>query len=176
MDESGLLMSPIVRRTWAPSGKTPCIKHKTRSHKKISAIGAIAVGVNGRNPRQMFRLLEDQNVDTTLCVQFLVQLKQNIKGSIIVIWDRLQAHRSKRVKEWLKRNHRIELEYFPPYAPELNPVEYLWAYLKHHILVNFSAETLTELYRESKKGLCKIRHSKTLLSSFVHHSPANFFD
>ena len=50
-------MAPIVKRTWALAGETPKIIHKTRSHTKISAIGAIAVRHTGRRPRMMFRLL-----------------------------------------------------------------------------------------------------------------------
>ncbi len=110
-------MAPVVKKTWAPKGETPKIKHKTRSHKKISAIGAIAVRHNGSRPRMMFRLLEGQNANSQIFVQFLTQLLQNIDGHVIVIWDRLVAHRSKVVNRWLEKNSRIETEFFPPYAP-----------------------------------------------------------
>ena len=36
------------------------------------------------------------------------------------------------------------LAFLPPYAPDLNPVEYLWAWLKRHALVNFCAANLAE--------------------------------
>jgi transposase len=169
-------MAPLVRRTWAPAGETPKIKHKTRSHKKISAVGAIAVRHTGRRPRMMFRLLEGQNANSQIFVQFLTQLLQNIDGHIIVIWDRLVAHRSKVVNRWLEKNIRIETEFFPPYAPELNPVEYLWSYLKMNGLANLAATDLDQLYRESKNSLCDIRRKKDILKSFIDHSPANFFD
>jgi transposase len=168
-------MAPVVRRTWAPRGQTPVIRHRTRSHKKISAVGAIAIRSTGRSPRLMFRLLEGQNLDSALAVQFLVQLKQNIQGPIIVIWDRLQAHRSKKVMTWLANQTRIEIEHFPPYAPELNPVEYLWAYLKTSPLANYVPEDLDQLYLETKSALCGARKRKDLLLSFIDHSPAHFF-
>jgi transposase len=123
----------------------------------------------------MFRLLEGKNMRSTECVQFLSQLKQNIKGPIIVIWDRLQAHRSKALKAWLAMNRRVEVEYFPPYAPELNPVEYLWAHLKSHELANFCALELEDLYDETKSKLCSIRKRRDLVRAFIDHSPANFF-
>lgn len=168
-------MAPVVKKTWAPKGETPKIKHKTRSHKKISAIGAIAVRHTGRRPRMMFRLLEGQNANSQIFVQFLNQLLQNIDGHIIVIWDRLVAHRSKVVNRWLEKNSRIETEFFPPYAPELNPVEYLWSYLKMNGLANLAATNLEQLYRESKNSLCDIRRNKDILKSFIDHSPANLF-
>lgn len=168
-------MAPVVKRTWAPTGKTPKIIHKTRSHKKITAIGAIMVRHTGHCPRMMFRLLEGKNANSAIFVQFLIQLLQNIKGPITVIWDRLVAHRSKVVNKWLEKNPRIETEFFPPYAPELNPVEYLWAYLKMNGLANLAATDLDQLYRESKSSLCDIRKRKDLIKSFIDHSPANFF-
>lgn len=168
-------MAPVVKRTWAPAGETPKIRHKTRSHKKVSAIGAIAVKYSGRRPRMMFRLLEGQNANSQVFVQFLTQLLQNIDGNIIVIWDRLVAHRSKIVNQWLEKNSRIETEFFPPYAPELNPVEYLWSYLKMNGLANLAATDLEQLYCESKKSLCNIRKSKNIIKSFINHSPAKFF-
>jgi transposase len=168
-------MAPVVKRTWAPAGETPKIMHKTRSHKKISAIGAIAVRYTGCRARMMFRLLEGQNANSQIFVQFLTQLLQNIEGHIIVIWDRLVAHRSKTVNRWLEKNSRIEIEFFPPYAPELNPVEYLWAYLKMNGLANLAATDLDQLYRESKNSLCDIRRQKDILNAFINHSPANFF-
>jgi transposase len=169
-------MAPIVKRTWAPAGQTPKIVHKTRSHRKITAIGAIAVRYTGRRPRMMFRLLEGQNANSQIFVLFLNQLLQNIDGHIIVVWDRLVAHRSKLVNRWLEKNSRIETEFFPPYAPELNPVEYLWSYLKMNGLANFAATDLAQLYRESKSSLCDIRKHKDLIRSFIDHSPANFFN
>ena len=53
------------------------------------------------------------------------------------MWDRLPAHRSALVREFiaLSQGH-IETEYLPGYAPELNPVEYIWAYWKQHELLN----------------------------------------
>ena len=168
-------MAPLVKRTWAPAGQTPKIAHKTRSHKKISVIGAIAVRYTGRYARLMFRLLQGQNANSQIFIQFLNQLLQNINGHIIVIWDRLVAHRSRAVSRWLARHRRIETEFFPPYAPELNPVEYLWSYLKMNGLANLAAKDLEELFRESKGSLCDIRKKKLILKAFIDHSPAKFF-
>lgn len=169
-------MSPLVKRTWAPTGKTPTIKHKTRSYKKITAIGAITVRYTGRNSRLIFRLLKGMNANSPIFVQFLQQLLQNIRGNIIVIWDRLVAHRSKLVSNWLQKHKRIEVEFLPPYAPDLNPVEFLWSYLKMNELANFAAKDHSDLYTEAKGSLCKIRKNQNLLNSFIKHSSGNFFD
>jgi transposase len=60
---------------------------------------------------------------------FLLFLQGLILGAsrkILLIADRLQAHKTPEVVAWLAENkERIEVFYLPPYAPELNPVEYL---------------------------------------------------
>ena len=169
-------MSPIVRRTWSPRGKTPVLRHQTRSYKKISAMGGVSIRYSGRSPRVMFRLLIGKNAASNEFIEFLKQLKQNIRGKIIVIWDRLMAHRSKKLNKWLSiHGKRIHIEFLPPYAPELNPVEYLWSYLKFGSLANFCPSDIDHLYKETKSALCKIRKRPHLIQSFVKHSPANFF-
>ena len=54
-----------------------------------------------------------------------------LPGRLLVIWDGLPAHRSRLVQQWVAgQRARLELERLLAYAPELNPVEYLWGYWK----------------------------------------------
>jgi transposase len=176
-DESGLQLSPVVRRSWAPRGKTPVLKTKTRSHKKISAMGAIATGYGGRRPRLLFRLHPGKNIGATECVAFLEQLSLNFPGrNIFMIWDGLRAHWSKKVEKWVSKHRRFELFKLPPYAPELNPIEYGWGHVKFHQLANFAPESETDLLVHAKAAICRLRGSPELLRSFLRHAPINFFD
>jgi transposase len=112
-----------------------------------------------------------QNVKAADCVSFLEQLKQNIKGPIIVVWDRLQAHRSKKVQRYLiKQKGRITIAFFPPYSPDLNPIEYAWSFLKTKSMYNFAAENEEVLYGKAKNGLCNIRKQRRLLVAFLRRS------
>ena len=71
-------------------------------------------------------------------VDFLRRLWAQLPGKLLIIWDGLPAHRSKLVIEFTgKQSGRIWLERLPAYAPELNPVEYIWSYWKKHELPNF---------------------------------------
>jgi hypothetical protein len=72
-------------------------------------------------------------------VVFLRALRRHLGDrKLLIVWDRLQAHRSRLVREYVESQEAaIHLEFLPPYAPELNPVEYLWAHWKHHELANF---------------------------------------
>ena len=70
-------------------------------------------------------------------VEFLQALERQIDRPLLLIWDRLPAHRSWLVQEFLRASQgRIEQVWLPAYAPELNPVEYVWAYWKQHELPN----------------------------------------
>ena len=78
------------------------------------------------------------------------------------------------VREAMERRRRVTLEYFPPYAPEPNPVEYLWAQLKGHRLSNHGLQTLEAM----ESGVCEeagsLRRDRNLLRSCLEHSPLPF--
>jgi len=64
----------------------------------------------------------------------------------VVVWDGLRTHKSRLVRECVADSFGlIHLEYLPAYAPELNPVEYIWGYWKHHELPNVCPRTFGEL-------------------------------
>lgn len=170
-DEAGIQMAGNVKRTWAPCGETPVIKQVTRSYRKVSAMGAIAVTPAGRRIRGFFRLLENENFNTDSCIAFLEQLKQNIKGKIRVVWDRLLAHKSKKMMLYLDRQTRLKVDYLPAYAPELNPVEFMWSYLKSNPMANRSHFDSSSLRANAKAAMCDIRKDDDLLKSFIRHSP-----
>lgn len=57
---------------------------------------------------------------------FLQKLVAAASRKILLIADRLQAHKTPEVLAWLEEHKdRIEVFYLPAYAPEMNPVEYL---------------------------------------------------
>lgn len=171
-------MTPVTRRTWAPAGRTPVLKQVGRSFAKISVIGAICMRPNKCNrirAKAFFRLYPQHNVDAAKCREFLRQLLVNVRKPIIVVWDRLKAHRSIKVRKFVQStNGRLSLEYFPPYAPDLNPTEYLWAHLKGHSLSNYVPKNAEDLFKSAKRGLCKTRRNKSVLLACIDHSSLSF--
>ena len=100
-------------------------------------------------------------------VEFLSHLKRYIKRKLLVIWDGSRPHHSRLVKDFVtKQNGALCLEYLPAYAPELNPVEYLWGYWKHHELPNFCPKTFTELSYHALRALKRMRRRPKLISAF----------
>ena len=95
-------------------------------------------------------------------VIFLRALRRQLRQRLLIIWDGLRAHRSRLVRDYVDSTRgRLQLAFLPPYAPELNPVEYLWAWLKRHALANFCPRSLEELKTTARNKLrsSQRRHS-----------------
>jgi transposase len=145
IDESGFMFEPVIRRTFAPPGKPPVIKIAD-PHSRISVAGAITVSPIQKRLGFLYHLLPDNaNFHGDSTAQFLSEIYHRISRPIIVLWDGVSIHSSKPVNEYLEWHHRITLEEFPPYAPDLNPVDKVWFYMKYDLLFNYTPSTLDEL-------------------------------
>ncbi len=164
-------MAPLLRRSWAPRGQTPILIQRTRSRDKASIIGVLSLSPRHQRVGLYFYLLPNANVTTPVLTAFLPQLKRHLRGRLILLWDRLLCHRAKDLHRYLARQTKLQVEYFPPYAPELNPVEYLWSYLKLNRLANYAAADAYALSVEAELGLREIQTSQRLLRSFLKASP-----
>lgn len=164
-------MSPLVRRTWSPKGQTPIFYQRTRSHRKVSVIAALCVAPDRARLHFYFRLHPDANINADLVKDFLGHLVRQLKSPTVIVWDRLPAHRSKKVQDFILDTPHLYAFYLPPYAPELNPVEYAWSYLKMNPLANrtfFEVDSLTNTARSHVRSL---QRKQRLLRSFMEHSP-----
>ncbi len=164
VDESGFYLLPARVRTYAPRGQTPILRLPlTRAH--MSVIGALTE--HGRLLLRMQRCAYRSHA----VVRFLKHLLQHIPGKLLVIWDGSPIHRSRRIKAFLSSDaaKRLQLERLPPYAPDLNPVEYVWRYLKHMALRNVCCDTLEELQYELRLAVANLRHKLDVLLTFPHH-------
>lgn len=79
-------------------------------------------------------------------VEFLRALNAHFRQPPLIVWDGLRAHRSNIVRDYLDGTEGyLQVAFLPPYAPDLNPVEYLWAWPKRHALANYCPHNLSEL-------------------------------
>lgn len=168
IDESGITERPFVVRTWGRRGETPVLQYHF-NWKQLSAIA----GVTWYN---FYFKLYAGTIKKEQVVDFLKHLLRFIKGKMLVIWDGLRSHKSKMVKNFIDSvNGRLELEFLPAYAPELNPVEYLWGYWKCKELPNFCAENFAHLSLYARKALLRIRRKKsTLVTAFWKQAELEF--
>lgn len=169
LDESGLLMAPLVRRSWSLRGHTPRLIQRTRCHQKVSAIAALCVAPSRDRIALYFRLLPEANVNSERVMDFLENLQHQLRSPIVLIWDRFQAHLGQLIEECTPADSPY-LAYLPPYAPELNPVEYLWAYLKTNQLANAPAFDLPSLAHRARRAARSVQHQPDLLRAFLRHT------
>jgi transposase len=122
------------------------------------------------------RLHPDESVNQDRVIEFLRQLLRQLPGQVVLVWDRLPAHRGARVRKFLVRHPRLHVEFLPAYAPELNPVEYLWSWLKTNPLANHCAPDLDQLTDDLLNGSEPLFSNPPLLQGFVHatHLPIQF--
>ena len=160
----------MTRRTWAPRGHTPVIRHRFK-WKRASLAAALCYGSRGGGAALAFHHQVDAyNTDTL--IQALGELGRFLGGQkATLLWDGLPAHRSKAMAAWLRRQRSwLVVEPLPGYAPDLNPVEALWSSLKGVELANLAGDTLNDVITAAERGVQRIRGAPHLAYSFLRHS------
>jgi hypothetical protein len=177
VDESGVKLTPPVRRTWAPKGHTPMLRHPCRRGKQISMCGLLGYRPGQDDPEEPaatwmgFDLLEGA-YDTRQFIRVLDGLGHQLGHQpVTVIWDNLGAHHAGDLQQWVATQPWLELEYLPSYAPELDPVEGLWANLKGCELANRCCADRQELIATAQAGSIRARRDPELLRSFLAGTP-----
>lgn len=168
LDESGYMLTPTVRRTWAPRGSKPVLDCWDRRD-RISAISGLTVSPKRGRVNLFFDLLPDNtNARGEHVVEFLQQLKRRLHGGFTVLWDRSNIHyKSQLVRAYLSEHPEIVPENLPTYAPEINPDELVWGWTKYGRLPNLAAED-TDWLRDHVIGeLTHLQQHPELLESFI---------
>ena len=99
-------------------GETPVVQFHFNWHQLSLIAGMHFNGV-------CFRL-HDGTIAKEQVVEFLKALLVHWRRPLLILWDSLQAHRSRLVRDYVASTAgRIKLHFLPGYAPELNPVEFL---------------------------------------------------
>ncbi len=149
-------------------GKGTCAEAPVQLEAPFDA-RALAAGPGGRRAR-LFLSPKSGNVNSEIVIEFLRNLRRHIRRNVVLLRDRLPAHRSKTVAQFLHSQRRwLSVEYLPAYAPELNPVELVWAYLSATDLANYGAEGLDDLARTVKRGIQRLRRKHNSGNQFLRH-------
>jgi transposase len=167
IDESGFMLQPVVRRTWAPKGRPP-IQYSWDRHDRLSAIAALTVAPQRRRLGLYFQL-QQENLRFDDVMTFLRLVHQHLRRKFILVLDRYSVHR-KAVRllqeadvDW------FEVEWLPSYAPDLNPVEMVWNHTKYADLANFIPEDIDHLEQAVTTSIAETRRVISLkLACFAH--------
>lgn len=158
------MLQPLVRRTWAPRGERPQMYCWDR-HDRLSVIAGLTMSSRlGRIG--LYFAIHEKNVKTPEVETFIRDVQRQVRRPLIVVLDRLAAHRS--AAKNLAGDARFEFEELPSYAPDLNPVEWLWSRTKYTDLANYVPEDVLDLEIEAELSLEATQANQTVMRSFFH--------
>ena len=167
LDESSFLLIPNVRKTWAPVGCTPTVRHSYQRDKR-SAISAVSVSP-ARRRVGLYMHLHPDNLTGAEVVVFLRDLLRHLRGPVELLWDGGSIHKREDVTAFRSRHPRLTVHRFPAYAPELNPDEFVWTKMKSD-LANGAPEDLCELETGLRHSFTRLHGSQALLWSCIFES------
>jgi transposase len=164
LDESGFMLQPVRRRTWAPIGETP-LQYAWDRHERLSVISIIGVSPL-KHQLSLYFQITSENVDDDQTIWFLEKLHEHCGRRVILVWDRWAVHRSAAAS--FDKNHPdwFQFEWLPQYSPQLNPVEQCWNHTKYGDLANFIPDDINHLETEVYNSIDNLHHNQTLLRSF----------
>ena len=160
------MLQPVNRRTWAPRGQTP-IQYASARHDRLSVIGAITLSPTRQRIGTYWQFYDD-NIVAADVAAFLRGLYRQLRRPLIVVLDRLNAHR-KAIRLLQADDARwLTAEWLPAYAPDLNPVEAMWSCTKHGDLANFTPDDLYELGEGVVDSLVRQYRDTRIKRSYFH--------
>lgn len=171
MDESGLLMAPLVRRTWAPRGQTPDLDQCGGHRQKVSVAAALWLSPRRDRLGLYFQTLPNGYFDNWYVTAFLEAMLQELDGRYVLVWDGGPMHRGDPIRQLASHfRDRLTLEDLPPWAPMLCPIEPLWGWLKYDQLCNWAPHDTIELNGRVIAELMAIRDDQVFLKNLFHAS------
>jgi len=104
------------------------------------------------------------NVTAVDMVGYFAELLRHLRGPVIALLDRWSVHRDGKVAAFCRAHRRLHLEWFPAYAPELNPEEYVWTQTKQKV-GNTCPENRDDLLELVVNALCEVKESPSRLAA-----------
>ena len=159
------MLQPVVRRTWAPRGRTP-IQRSWDRHDRLSVLTALTLAPRHKR-LGLYWHGQTQNIRGEHVLAFLKRLRRAVRRRWVLIWDRWNVHKSKVVRNYLESHaDHIQVEWLPAYAPELNPAEQVWNHAKYSDPANLLAEDCDDLHHHVDASITDQRRQPHLLRSF----------
>lgn len=138
--------------------------------KRLSGIGLVLTDPEGRRVRWFLRLVPG-SVRSEHLITFLAQVRRPLRKRLILLWDRLPAHRSGGMRRCLRAQRPwLAVEWLPAYAPELNPLEPLWDHLDDTAHANTPSEPVRAVARRVHAGTARVRRRPELGRGFLRYS------
>jgi hypothetical protein len=161
----------LIRRSLAPIGRTPLLLHRAKQRDKVSVVAALTLSPVCGHVGLHAQTLAGAYVDAVSYGFFLRRLLHAVRGEVVLVHDKGSVHRGPVIRKVQGEFARLHVYEFPPYAPELNPTEYLWNWCKDKKLPNFAPRDVADLEDAACGCLNDARHDQHRLQSFFWSSP-----
>jgi transposase len=160
LDEAGFQSDPPLGRTYGLKGKTPVVT-TSGQRQSINVISA----VNARG--EFWATTYTGKLDAESFVAFLTDFIKNQRGKVFLVVDGHPAHKANRVKAFIENMQgRLELHFLPPYAPDLNPDEFVWSYMKSNGVSKKPLKKNESMRERVEADLLMIKNDRNLVRSF----------
>jgi transposase len=167
-DETGIQNDAYNARGFSPQGKAPVVRLNAKKT-KINMISAVT------NRGTVRFMLYQETMTAKVLITFMSRLVKDTDRKVFLILDNLRVHHGKKVTEWLKTNRKkIEVFYLPPYAPELNPDEYLNGDLKCRVRSGLPARSHNELTRKTRSFMKTLQKRPHHVKSYFKHPKVSY--
>jgi transposase len=172
-DEAGQTLRPPKARTWARRGRTPVVSVSGKGSGRVSVAGLVCLKP-GAPGRFFYRMLvhrrrkgERRSMSEADYAGLIAAAHRTLAAPVILIWDNLNTHRSKVMREFTSAHPDwLTVIHLPAYAPDLNPAEGAWSNMKNG-LGNLAACTLDQLAKTVRNRLQRIQHRPELITGFL---------
>jgi len=133
----------------------------TGARHKVNLISAIT------SRREMKFMATEENVNAAVFIDFLKRLIADSEKPVFLILDNSPVHSSGEVQKYVESSRRrLRIFFLPPYAPELNPDEHVWNYLKNHKIGRQTTKSQHELFTRITKVMKTLQRSVEKIKSF----------
>jgi transposase len=162
-DESGSHLLPGVVRAYAPRGPTPVI-YEWQARDRLSVTGGVTPA------GKVYTLARQESLNGLHSIALLEHLLRHVGGRLLAIWDRSPIRRRAGVQKFVAGvgATKLRVEFLPAYAPDLNPVAWLWRQLKQVEMRNPVCLDLEELHGQDHLAVSRVRQKpKTVQAVFA---------
>ena len=162
-DEASLYLQATTTRIWAPRGRPPVVRLDP-NRSKVNFYGTLDL----RSGQQIVQQADTLNSENT--ARYLQTLLEHYPDQpILLLWDRAKWHQGTAVKEFLQAHPRLQVMFFPPASPELNPQEQVWKVARQAVSHNHSVLKLASLAQAFEAFLSSTSFSSNFLKPFALH-------
>lgn len=169
-DEASLYLQATLMRVWAKKGETPVV-NVAANRDNTHFYGALNLKTGQET------VLRSDLMKAQVSALFLLYLLATYPDvGILLLWDRAPWHQGKAIRAVLEANPRLEILWFPPGSPELNPQEHVWKAVREAVSHNHQVARLDVLAEEFETHLKTARFPCDLLDRHDFHNIAAIFN